>query len=61
MEPIRFADILFTAITLLIVYVILYWVHKSKQKSKHSDQSDSEHYAESDDTVIDIPEDHLNK
>ena len=36
MEPIRFADILFTAITLLIVYLILYWVNKGRQKNKAS-------------------------
>lgn len=33
MEPIRFADILFTALTLLIIYVILYYVNKSKRKN----------------------------
>lgn len=33
-EPIRFADILFTALTLLIIYLILAAVNKSKRKSK---------------------------
>ncbi len=31
-EPIRFADILFTALTLLIIYLILFYVNKSKRK-----------------------------
>ncbi|MCW8859644.1 MAG: hypothetical protein OQK97_08085 [Deltaproteobacteria bacterium] len=32
MEPIRFADILFTALTLLITYGILFLVNKARQK-----------------------------
>jgi hypothetical protein len=34
MEPIRFADILFVFITLLITFTILWMVNKAKTKSK---------------------------
>lgn len=34
MEPIRFADILFTILTLLIIYIILALVKKSQQKKR---------------------------
>ncbi len=36
-EPIRFADILFTALTLLIIYLILFYVNKSKRKNTQSE------------------------
>ncbi len=34
MEPIRFADILFVFLTLVITFAILWQVNKSKNKSK---------------------------
>jgi hypothetical protein len=33
MEPIRFADILFIILTLVITFIILWFVHKAKTKS----------------------------
>lgn len=40
-EPIRFADILFTALTLLIIYLILALVNKSKRKNDRTTGDDS--------------------
>lgn len=40
-EPIRFADILFTALTLLIIYLILAAVNKSKRKAKPAEAETS--------------------
>ncbi len=34
MESIRFADILFTLIVLLVTFAILWWVNKSKNQKK---------------------------
>jgi len=44
-EPIRFADILFTALTLLITYGILYLVNKARRK-KNAPETDNSTVAE---------------
>lgn len=36
MEPVRFADILFIVLTLLVIYLILYLVNKGKGEKKSS-------------------------
>ena len=36
MEPIRFADILFVFLTLVITFAILWQVNKAKRKSKET-------------------------
>lgn len=41
MEPIRFADILFTALTLLIIYLILFLVNKARRKKDVPDENAS--------------------
>jgi len=41
MEPIRFADILFTALTLLIIYLILFLVNKARREKNEPDDNAS--------------------
>jgi len=59
MESIKFADVLFTAITLLIIYVILYYVNKAKRKDDQPDQSEMAVVAETE-PDIDDSQDELN-
>ena len=59
MESIKFADVLFTAITLLIIYVILYYVNKAKRKDDQKDQSEMAAVAETE-PDIDDSQDELN-
>ncbi len=47
MEPIRFADVLFTALTLLVIYLILKLVNKSKQKKGNPPEATPAPVAES--------------
>ena len=49
MEPIRFADILFVFLTLVITFAILWQVNKAKQKSKKSTE---ENQSRSDETAV---------
>lgn len=42
MEPIRFADILFVFLTLVITFAILWQVNKSKNKSKITTKDNQE-------------------
>lgn len=51
MEPIRFADILFTVLTLLVIYLILFLVKKARrQKKSAEDQLAKDHSVEADDS-----------
>jgi hypothetical protein len=56
MESISFADVLFTTITLAIIYVILYYVNKSKGKHDQPDQSDSTAVTETEHEIDDRQE-----
>lgn len=56
MESISFADVLFTAITLLIIYVILYYVNKAKRKVDQPDQGQSSVVDETADDIEDNQE-----
>ena len=61
MESISFADVLFTTITLAIIYVILYYVNKSKRMHDQPDQSESTAVAESEsEPDIDDSQEELN-
>ncbi len=48
MEPIRFADVLFVFLTLIITFAILWQVNKAKRKSRISADASQ---PESDETV----------
>ncbi|MBN1958878.1 MAG: hypothetical protein JXQ81_14575 [Desulfuromonadales bacterium] len=51
MEPIRFADILFTVLTLLVIYLILFLVNKARrQKKSTEDQLTKDHNIEADES-----------
>lgn len=60
MESISFADVLFTAITLLIIYVILYYVNKAKGKNDQPDQSEPAAVAETAQDIDDSQEEQKN-
>lgn len=47
-EPIRFADILFTALTLLITGLILYAVNKGRQKKQSGTPETSQNQTKED-------------